>query len=128
VRLGLDPIEIPRLREQYWNTYGQTLGGLMAHFGVEPQEYLEFVHDVPVEEVLGPDPALAAALDLLPGRKVIFTNGSEGHVSNVLQRLGVSSLMEAVFDIAFMDYQPKPRPMAIGSCSKRFRLRPRSAG
>ena len=109
VRLGLDPIEIPKLRERYWKTYGVTLGGLMAHFGVEPQEYLEYVHDVPVEKVLGPDPALADALDLLPGRKVIFTNGSEGHVRNVLGRLGVSSRVEAVFDIAFMDYQPKPR-------------------
>jgi putative hydrolase of the HAD superfamily len=109
-KLKLDRAGIPRLRELYWKTYGLTMVGLMAHHGVDPVEYLAFVHDVPVEEVLSPDPALAEALALLPGRRVIFTNGSEGHVRTVLSRLGVDGLIEAVFDVVFMDYQPKPRP------------------
>lgn len=109
-RLGLDPSRVPALREAYWKAYGLTLVGLMLHHGVDPGEYLTFVHDVPVADILRPDPDVAAALQMLPGRRVVFTNGSEDHVHNVLGWLGIDRLIEAVFDIAFMDYQPKPKP------------------
>jgi putative hydrolase of the HAD superfamily len=108
-RIGIDPAAVPRLREEYWKVYGLTLVGLMEHHGVDPGEYLSFVHNVPVSEYLHPDPAVSAALAALPGRRVVFTNGSEDHVMNVLARLGIDHLVEAVFDIAFMDYQPKPK-------------------
>jgi len=109
-RLGLSPDEVPRLRSRYKRAYGATLGGLMAHHGVDPQEYLRYVHDVPLERHLGPDPGLRGDLEALDGAKVVFTNGSVEHTRRVLGRLGVGSLFEAVFDIAFMDYVPKPRP------------------
>lgn len=109
-RLGLAPDEIPGLRARYKRAYGVTLGGLMAHHGVDPREYLHYVHDVPLERHLGPDPALRAGLEALEGTKVVFTNGSVEHTLRVLGRLGVEPLFEAVFDIAFMDYVPKPRP------------------
>jgi len=109
-RLGLDPDEVPALRIAYRDAYGVTLGGLMAHHGVDPGEYLAFVHDVPLGDYLRPDADLADALDRLPGDRVVFTNGSEGHARAVLGRLGVEARVSAVFDIGFMDYVPKPRP------------------
>ncbi len=109
-RLGLAVEAIPELRRRYRTEYGVTLGGLLAHHGVDPEEYLSFVHDVPLEAYLAPDPELADVLDRLPGRKVVFTNGSEAHARAVLGLLGVEAAVEAVFDIAFMGYVPKPSP------------------
>ncbi|MHB8764012.1 MAG: pyrimidine 5'-nucleotidase [Deferrisomatales bacterium] len=109
-RVGLPPGDVPALRRRYRDEYGVTLGGLMAHHGVDPGEYLPYVHDVPLGEYLAPDPALAAALAGLPGPRVAFTNGSEAHARAVMARLGVGALVERVFDLAFMDYVPKPRP------------------
>ncbi|MEW6488185.1 MAG: pyrimidine 5'-nucleotidase [Thermodesulfobacteriota bacterium] len=110
VRLGIPPEARPELRRRYRAEYGVTLGGLLAHHGVDAQDYLAYVHDVPLADYLAPDPALAEALGAVPGRKVIFTNGSEAHARAVLGLLGVEEAVEAVFDIAFMGYVPKPRP------------------
>jgi putative hydrolase of the HAD superfamily len=109
-RLGLPLETVPALRERYWKEYGLTLGGLMAHHGVEPGEYLQYVHDVPLQDFLVPDPALADALRSLPGEKVVFTNGSAAHARAVLVQLGVDRLISRVFDIEAMEYVPKPRP------------------
>jgi putative hydrolase of the HAD superfamily len=109
-RLGIPPEALPDLRRRYRAEYGVTLGGLLAHHDVDPQDYLAYVHDVPLADYLSPDPALSAALRQLPGRKVVFTNGSEAHARAVLGLLGVEEAVEAVFDIAFMGYVPKPRP------------------
>ncbi len=109
-RLNIPPGRIPELRACYRERYGVTLGGLMAHYGVEPGEYLEYVHDVPLDRYLGPDPDLDRVLDRLPGPKVVFTNGSSAHAWRVLRLLGVAGRFQGVYDIAFMDYVPKPRP------------------
>ncbi|MDW7711048.1 MAG: pyrimidine 5'-nucleotidase [Deferrisomatales bacterium] len=108
--LGIAVEAIPELRRRYRAVYGVTLGGLLAHHGVFPDHYLSFVHDVPLAEYLAPDPVLAEVLGRLPGRKVVFTNGSESHARAVLGLLGVEAAVEAVFDIAFMGYVPKPDP------------------
>ncbi|MBI5440802.1 MAG: pyrimidine 5'-nucleotidase [Deltaproteobacteria bacterium] len=110
VRLGLPPGEIAELRRRYWEEYGLTMCGLMAHHGVEPGDYLEYVHDVPVAQFLGRDPLLAEALGELPGEKFVFTNGSAAHARSVLRCLGIEELIADVFDIAYFDYLPKPRP------------------
>jgi len=107
-RLGIPGDEVASLRARYREAYGITLAGLMADFDVDPAEYLPFVHDVGVGELLGPDPELRASLSHLPGPKVAFTNGSEAHARIVMETLGVGDQVEAVFDIAFMGYVPKP--------------------
>lgn len=109
-RVGIPECQVPALRRRYRDAYGVTLAGLMAEHGTDPEDYLPFVHDVGVEELLAPDPELRRALAGLPGRKVAFTNGSRAHAGAVLARLGVAGVIEAVFDIAFMGYVPKPRP------------------
>lgn len=106
--LGLAEHEARQLQRRYWREYGTSLRGLMLHHGVEPEPFLDFVHDVPVESLLSPDPQLRAALEALPVRRHVFTNGPESYVRRVLRRLAVEDLFESVFDIAAFGYVPKP--------------------
>jgi putative hydrolase of the HAD superfamily len=106
--LGIAPAEVDGLRRRYWAAYGVTLGGLIRHHGVDPEAYLEYVHDVDVAARIAPDPGLRAALASLPQRKAVFTNGSRGHAERVLSALGVADQFEAIFDIRVAAYRPKP--------------------
>ena len=106
---GLPQEEAHALQKRYLHEHGTTLAGLMAHHGVDPEAYLDEVHDVSLD-CLKPDPALIAAIGRLPGRRLVFTNGHEAHAKRVLDRLGLSTAFEAVFHIASADYIPKPAP------------------
>src|SRR5215510_13999037 len=101
--LRVDAAEAHRIQKQYFRDYGTSLRGLMVHHDVDPRDFLEFVHAVDVTPVQ-PSPALEQALGRLPGRKIVFTNGSEKHAENVMARLGVSHRFDAVFDIVAADY------------------------
>ena len=87
--VGIPPEQVEPLRLGYWETYGVTLGGLMAEHGVDPEHYLAYVHDVPLGDYLSPDPALGEAIRSLPGRKVIFTNATVEHAQKVMDELGL---------------------------------------
>ncbi len=106
--LGVDENEADRLRLDYWKRYGTTLRGLMLHHGIEPEGFLEDVHDIGAHELLLPDRELDQALARLPGRKVIHTNGILEHAERVLTALGVLHHFERIYDIRFNDYIPKP--------------------
>lgn len=105
--LSLPPDEAQKLQKTYYQRYGTTLRGLMEEHGIQPDDFLEYVHDIdhsPVE----PDPRLAAAIEALPGRKFIFTNGSKAHAERVAERLGVTRHFESIFDIVSSELLPKP--------------------
>ena len=125
-RLGIDGVEAHRLQKQYFRTYGTSLRGLMLHHAVDPGQFLDFVHAIDLTPV-PPDPTLDRALAGLPGRKVIFTNGSTKHAENVMARLGVSHHFEAVFDIVAADYFPKPEPFVYDIMVRRHWIDPRRA-
>ncbi|PLX40481.1 MAG: pyrimidine 5'-nucleotidase [Deltaproteobacteria bacterium] len=110
--VGIPEDEVEPLRLGYWQTYGVTLGGLMADFNVDPEHYLAYVHDVPLSDYLSPDPGLLAALERLPGRKVIFTNATEEHARGVMNIIGMSEVVERVYDIRDFNYIPKPKRYA----------------
>ncbi len=107
--LELDLDEARRVQKTYFREYGTTLRGLMNRHGLDPGLFLEYVHAVDLDPV-PPNPALAAALARLPGRKYIFTNASAAHAGRITDRLGVTRHFDAVFDIADADYVPKPEP------------------
>ncbi len=107
-RAGVSPEEVNRLRVRYWREYGVTLQGLIRHHGVDPEEYLAYVHDVDVRSRVKPDPELRSVLHRMPQKKIIFTNGSRSHVDRVLAALEIEGLFDAVFDIRVADYRPKP--------------------
>lgn len=106
--VGIPALEVDALRRNYWHLYGVTLQGLIRHHGVDPEDYLAYVHDVDVASRLEPDLQLRAALLALPQRKTVFTNGSTCHAGRVLSALGISDLFETIYDIHIADYCPKP--------------------
>lgn len=113
-RLGVAADEARAVRKGYLRDFGTTLRGLMHHHGVTPGEYLSYVHDVPVEEIVPRRPELAGMLAALPGRRVVFTNGSRAYAERVLSALGVSRGIDGIFGIEFMDYIAKPSPYPYG--------------
>ncbi|MBF0561804.1 MAG: pyrimidine 5'-nucleotidase [Alphaproteobacteria bacterium] len=124
--LGLEPDQAFRLQKQYYREYGTTLRGLMLRHGLEPEPFLEFVHAVD-HSVLSPNPALDAALARLPGRKLVFTNGSERHAIEVLAHLGIAAHFEAIFDIRAGGYIPKPDPKSYAQMVRHHAIDPRTA-
>jgi putative hydrolase of the HAD superfamily len=105
--LGVPYTYARHLQKSYYRQFGTTLSGLMKVHGMEPNAFLDYVHDIdlsPVAEM----PQLAASIAALPGRKLIYTNGSRRHAERVAGKLGVLHLFEDIFDIAASDYVPKP--------------------
>jgi len=107
-----------RLQKDYYKRYGTTMRGLMAEHGMQPDDYLEYVHQID-HSPLEPNPALGAALEKLVGRKLILTNGTRKHADAVMRRLEIHHHFEDVFDIAAADLEPKPLPQVY----KRFLAR-----
>jgi putative hydrolase of the HAD superfamily len=105
--LKLSGDEAFRVQKDYYQRYGTTMRGLMTEHGIDPDAYLEFVHQID-HSPLEPNPALGAALEQLPGRKLILTNGTKKHADAVMQRLAVHSHFEDVFDIVAAALEPKP--------------------
>jgi putative hydrolase of the HAD superfamily len=124
--LSVDTAEAYRIQKQYFRDYGTSLRGLMIHHKVDPQAFLDFVHAIDVTPVQ-PSPALEQALGRLPGRKIVFTNGSAKHAENVMARLGVSHRFDAVFDIVAADYFPKPEPFVYDVLVRRHWIDPKRA-
>jgi putative hydrolase of the HAD superfamily len=105
--LGVPREHARHLQKAYYRQFGTTLAGLMKVHKLPPGPFLEYVHDIDLSVV--PElPELAAAIKALPGRRLIFTNGSRRHAENVARKLGVLDLFEDICDIAALDYVPKP--------------------
>jgi putative hydrolase of the HAD superfamily len=98
-----------RVQKDYYKRYGTTMRGMMTEHGINPDEYLEFVHQID-HSPLEPNPALGAAIESLPGRKLILTNGTRKHADAVMKKLEIDHHFEDVFDIAAANLDPKPLP------------------
>lgn len=118
-RLGMGLEEAFVLQKRYYRDYGTTLRGLMLVHGIEPEDFLAYVHDID-HTVLDEAPALDAALRALPGRKLIFTNGSERHAISVMERLGIAGNFDGIFDIKAAAFIPKPQPECYRAMLDRF--------
>ncbi|MES2844181.1 MAG: pyrimidine 5'-nucleotidase [Pseudomonadota bacterium] len=110
--IGVSRSEADRLRSHYWRSYGTTLAGLMAEHGVDPDPYLVDVHDISFD-ALTPDPVLAAHIRALPGRKIVYTNGSAPYAQRVIAARGLSGLFDAVYGVEHAGYRPKPERAAF---------------
>jgi putative hydrolase of the HAD superfamily len=110
--LGVEADRASHLRDHYWRTYGTTLAGLMAEHALDPEPYLAEVHDIDLTAV--PEaPELAAAIAALPGRKVVYTNGSREHARRVTRARGIAGVFDAVYGFEDAGYVPKPREEAF---------------
>jgi putative hydrolase of the HAD superfamily len=105
--LGVDGLSARAIQKYYYAQHGTTLNGLMQEHGIDPHAFLDFVHDIDRSN-LASDARLSAAIARLPGRKLVFTNGSRGHAVSTMKALGIDHLFEDVFDIISADFIPKP--------------------
>jgi putative hydrolase of the HAD superfamily len=115
-----------RMQKDYYKRYGTTLRGLMKEHGLEPDEFLDIVHQIDYSP-LTPNPALGAAIEELPGRKLILTNGTRNHADEVLRRLGIDKHFEDIFDIKSAELEPKPNAAVYERFLARHRVDPRQA-
>ena len=111
-QLGVDQSEANRLRQHYWKSYGTTLAGLMREHDLDPEPYLIEVHDIDFG-ALSPDPDLRAAIAALPGRRIVYTNGSAPYAERVIAARGLSGLFDAVYGVEHAHYRPKPEREAF---------------
>jgi putative hydrolase of the HAD superfamily len=121
--LACDPVEARRVQKAHFLEHGTTLAGLMRDHGVDPHDFLDFVHDIDLAR-LAADPELVAALDRLPGRKFVFTNADERYARRVLDRLGLANAFDGLHDIHAMAYRPKPHPASYSAMCERLAIDP----
>lgn len=124
--LALDEAAANALRARYYHEYGTTLAGLMAVDGVPPDAYLDEVHEIDLT-ALAPDLALRDAITALPGRKIVYTNGSRLHAERVTGALGLAACFEALYGVEDAGYRPKPRAEAFARVFEQDGLAPARA-
>ncbi len=124
--LSVDRPEADRLRRHYWATYGTTLAGLMREHDVDPGPYLTDVHDISFD-TLDPDPRLATALAALPGRRIVYTNGTAPYAEQVIAARGLTGLFDAIYGVEHAEFRPKPERAAFDTVFARDGLRPDTA-
>lgn len=100
--------EVDARRRAYLETHGTTLNGLIQYHQVDPYDYLKFVHNVPLDDYLRPDPDLRKMLSELPQKKYIFSNASNEHCQKVLDFLSLQDCFTAIYDINYFNFRPKP--------------------
>jgi putative hydrolase of the HAD superfamily len=115
-----------RLQKDYYQRYGTTMRGLMEEHGLQPDQFLEMVHQID-HTPLTPNPALGAAIAQLSGRKLILTNGTREHADAVIRRLDIAQHFDDIFDIKAADLEPKPRPQVYDRFLARHHVDPKKA-
>ena len=121
------PFEYARhLQKSYYRQFGTTLTGLMKVHKMRPEAFLDYVHDIDLA-VVPEHPELAAAIEQLPGRRLIFTNGTRAHAERVAGKLGILHLFEDIYDIVASDYVPKPQAGPYKDFLARHGVSPKAA-
>jgi putative hydrolase of the HAD superfamily len=112
-RMGFQPEQVVSIREKYFREFGTTLRGLQTYHNVDMDDYLAFVHDVPLSGYIHPDPEVRSALASLPARKFIFTNADANHARRVLEAVGLQGLFDGIIDVHSIAPYCKPMPEAF---------------
>ncbi|KAA8609645.1 HAD family hydrolase [Salipiger aestuarii] len=123
---GSDHPEADRLRKTWWHLHGTTLAGLMAEHSIDPEQYLIDVHDISFD-ALTPDPHLADLIAALPGRRIVYTNGSAPYAAQVLRARGLEAAFDAIYGVEHAGYRPKPDAAAFETVFALDGTDPRSA-
>ena len=124
--LACDTVEARRVQKEHFHSHGTTLAGLMAEHQVDPHEFLNDVHAIPLDRV-GRDERLGRGLGRLPGRKFVFTNGDAPYARRVLDAIGVGEHFDDLHDIHSSELRPKPDPHGYAMLCERFRIDPTAA-
>ena len=124
--LDLDSVEARRVQKAHFHAHGTTLRGLMQEHGVDPHEFLDDVHAIPLDRVCN-DERLARGLARLPGQKLVFTNGDAPYARRVLEALGIGDAFEALHDIHAAELRPKPDVHGYELLLEKFAIDPARA-
>ena len=124
--LKVTPEEAFKVQKDYYKRYGTTMRGLMSEHGLTPDDYLAYVHAID-HSPLTPNPELGDAIEALPGRKLILTNGTRAHADAVMKRLEIDKHFEDVFDVIAADLDPKPQPQVYERFLKKHGVAPSRA-
>jgi putative hydrolase of the HAD superfamily len=122
--LKVSPEEARRIQKHYFQTHGTSMRGLMLEHGIDPTSYMDYVHDIDLS-VVPRNLQLGMALAGLPGRKLVFTNGSQKHADRLLAHLGVTEHFAGVFDIEAAGWLPKPERKTYEALVRRFEIEPK---
>jgi putative hydrolase of the HAD superfamily len=124
--MDCDAVEAKRIQKAHFHEHGTTLAGLMRECEVDPHDFLQDVHAIPLDRI-APNPRLATGLARLPGRKFVFTNGDAPYARRVLEAIGVDEHFDDLHDIHASDLRPKPDPHGYALMCERFGIEPRAA-
>tara|TARA_B100000073_G_C23693885_1_gene557543 strand:- start:118 stop:774 length:657 start_codon:yes stop_codon:yes gene_type:complete len=114
------------IQKKYFLKYGTTLRGLMMNHNVKPKYFLKYVHDInlkPIKKNL----TLKKEMKKFSGRKIIFTNGTTEHATNVLKKVGVFEEIDSIFDIEDAEYIPKPALLPYKKIVNKYKITPHNA-
>ena len=106
-KYSLDIDQAKKIQKEYYLKYGLTLRGLIVEKKLEPEEFLDYVHDVEHPELEKND-QLISKIRMLEGKKIIFTNATSKHAKKILKILELEDDFDQIIDIKDLDYIPKP--------------------
>jgi putative hydrolase of the HAD superfamily len=124
--LDCDRDEAKRVQKAHFHEHGTTLAGLMKNHEIDPSDFLDDVHAIPLDRVEC-DERLGAALARLPGRRFVFTNGDAPYARRVLEAIGVGAHFDELHDIHASELRPKPDPHGYALLCERFGIDPARA-
>ena len=122
-KLNIDIEKAYDIQKKYFFKYGTTLRGLMLNHNIKPSYFLKYVHNIdlnPIKKNL----KLKSEMKKIKGRKIIFTNGTTEHATNVLKKVGVFEEVDDIFDIKDADYIPKPNILPYKKVVNKFKIIP----
>ena len=122
-KLNVSIEEAKKIQKNYFYEYNTTLNGMIKNHKIDPDEFLEFVHDIDID-FLKKDFKLAEEINKLEGKKIIFTNGSRKHALNVTTKIGIDHLFDDVFDIVDSEFVPKPAIQPYRKLVKKHKIDP----
>ena len=123
-KLNISVEEAKKIQKNYFYEYNTTLNGMIKNHKINPDEFLDFVHDINID-FLQKDPALGKEIENLNGKKIIFTNGSRKHAINVTKQLGIDQLFDDIFDIVDAEFIPKPSLEPYKKLVKKHKIDPK---
>jgi len=123
-KLSISIEEAKKIQKNYFHEYNTTLNGMIKNHKIDPDEFLEFVHDINID-FLQKDTKLAQEIEKLEGKKIIFTNGSRKHALNVTKRIGIDQLFDGIFDIVDSGFIPKPSVEAYRKLVRKHKIDPK---
>ena len=106
-KYSLDIDQAKKIQKEYYLKYGLTLRGLIVEKKLEPEEFLDYVHDVEHPELEKND-QLISKIRILEGKKIIFTNATSKHAKKILKILELEHDFDQIIDIKDLEYIPKP--------------------